>query len=117
MDKLTEPFDGKPSEALAAGYCPGCRGTGRVIRFVPVEDEYPCSTCEGTGAAMTGQHEDAYQEGRSVGENMAQRRAAGGFDGYLRAELAEAAKRPAPYFAEFKRGLTDGLDRVRQPDA
>jgi hypothetical protein len=38
-----------PAEAIAAGLCPGCLGTGRVTRFVPYEDVFPCSTCEGAG--------------------------------------------------------------------
>jgi hypothetical protein len=37
------------SQAIGAGRCPGCPGTGWVTRFVPVEHEGPCSTCGGTG--------------------------------------------------------------------
>jgi hypothetical protein len=38
-----------PSEAIEEGLCPGCLGSGWVVRFVPVEHEGPCSTCGGTG--------------------------------------------------------------------
>ena len=39
----------KPSEAMAAGLCPGCGGTGRVNRVGPYDDMFPCSTCGGDG--------------------------------------------------------------------
>jgi DnaJ-class molecular chaperone len=39
----------KPSEAVAAGICPSCFGSGLVARLVPVEDLYPCATCGGSG--------------------------------------------------------------------
>lgn len=52
--RLAVPFDGPPSAALAAGYCPGCAGTGQVERTVPAPGVYRCSTCGGGGtvAAM-----------------------------------------------------------------
>lgn len=43
------PFPGTPSETMKAGYCPSCGGTGTVLRAVPVEGTYPCSTCHGAG--------------------------------------------------------------------
>lgn len=39
----------RPSEAVKAGRCPFCLGSRRVIRFVPYEDVFPCSACNGTG--------------------------------------------------------------------
>lgn len=44
-----EPPFNSPSEAIRAGRCPGCLGTGWVHRFVPVEHDGPCSTCRGDG--------------------------------------------------------------------
>jgi hypothetical protein len=43
------PFPGPPSAALLAGYCPGCGGTGKVDRCVPVNGTYICSSCNGGG--------------------------------------------------------------------
>lgn len=39
----------KPSEAVQQGICPSCIGRGKVTRFVPVEGEYFCSLCGGSG--------------------------------------------------------------------
>jgi hypothetical protein len=43
------PFAGTPSETYAAGWCPGCGGTGKVNKVVPVEGTYICSSCNGGG--------------------------------------------------------------------
>lgn len=43
------PFPGSPSQAFAAGWCPGCGGTGQVDRSVPTPGTYLCSTCGGGG--------------------------------------------------------------------
>lgn len=45
----SEPFAGTPYEAMRAGWCPGCGGTGRVQKVVPIEGTYVCSTCNGGG--------------------------------------------------------------------
>ena len=42
---MTGYFEG----LIAAGKCTACAGSGRVIRFVPYEDEFPCSVCGGDG--------------------------------------------------------------------
>jgi len=49
IEPLINPGEGKPSDAVRAGYCPGCMGTGWVHRFVPTEHDGPCSTCHGDG--------------------------------------------------------------------
>ena len=41
---LEEPFDGRASEALRAGYCVFCMGTGQARHTV-------CPLCEGRGWA------------------------------------------------------------------
>lgn len=47
---LAQPFDGSPREAIEAGFCGSCRGTGTVHRLVPVEDpQAECHLCHGTG--------------------------------------------------------------------
>ena len=60
-----------PSEAIKAGVCPGCLGSGRVERCVPYDDVFPCSTCGGSGiwparivlAHPPHNEEDAYAAG------------------------------------------------------
>jgi hypothetical protein len=49
MTAREEPFPGTPSQCMEAGFCPGCGGTGRVERSVPVDGTYVCSSCNGGG--------------------------------------------------------------------
>lgn len=51
MTQRDAPYPGTPSETLAAGFCPGCGGTGKVDKVVPVEGIYICSSCNGGGTA------------------------------------------------------------------
>jgi hypothetical protein len=50
------PFPGPPSAALLAGWCPGCGGTGKVQRVVPVDGTYLCSSCNGGGTVEAMEH-------------------------------------------------------------
>lgn len=43
----SEPYT--PSEAVAAGKCPMCLGSGEVDRVVPEPGLYECSLCGGSG--------------------------------------------------------------------
>jgi hypothetical protein len=45
-----DPDPATPSEAIAAGLCPGCLGTKTVVKlWLPGCPEGPCSTCGGSG--------------------------------------------------------------------
>lgn len=53
---LAEPYDGLPSEAVKAGWCPMCRGTGRISALVMCVHDGPghqagdpCELCRGSG--------------------------------------------------------------------
>jgi DnaJ-class molecular chaperone len=52
MSLRVYPYPGSPSQALQAGFCPGCGGTGKVEKFVPVAGTYICSTCNGGGTVV-----------------------------------------------------------------
>lgn len=44
-----EPANMSPAQAVAAGWCPSCHGTGIIELFAPVAGMFPCGTCRGTG--------------------------------------------------------------------
>lgn len=44
-----DPVKMSPAEAVAAGWCPSCRGTGIVELFAPIPGVFPCGICRGTG--------------------------------------------------------------------
>lgn len=48
-ERRAEPFPGTPSQAMKAGYCPSCLGTGRVTSVIPPVGPRDCRTCAGTG--------------------------------------------------------------------
>jgi hypothetical protein len=48
------PFQGTPSEAARAGWCPSCLGTGMVHVLVPTEGLADCPDCGGTGRLPDG---------------------------------------------------------------
>ncbi len=59
---------------------------------------------------MTTPHNHAYDDGYAIGDMMRQMRKDGDSSYDCRYDLADAAKKPGDYFAEFKRGLEAGLN-------
>jgi hypothetical protein len=55
-EPLAEPFQGLPSEAVKAGWCPMCMGTGKISPLTMCVHDGPghaagdpCELCKGTG--------------------------------------------------------------------
>ena len=58
----------RPSEAIAMGLCPGCLGHGWVHRFVPADEDGPCSTCGGTGTLAGMEDHQAFMYRQTIGQ-------------------------------------------------